>query len=76
MDYKELKELHKKAKRIITSDLDWEIKYNMIFSEEMSDKVSFDWNDPDMDYEDDVKAWMNGFDEYMRVQKIMAQQID
>ena len=56
--------------------MDWDIKYNMIFSEEMAHKIIFDWNDPDMDYEDDVKAWMNGFDEYMRVQKIMAQQID
>ena len=76
MDYKELKELHKKAKKIITSDLEWKEKYNLIFSEDMSDKVKFDWYDPDMDYEDDVMAWMNGFDEYMRVQKIIAQQID
>lgn len=76
MTYKELKELHKRAKRIIESDLEWDIKYNMIFSEDMSQKVDFDWFDPDMDYEDDVRAWMNGFDEHMRIQKIMAQQID
>ena len=76
MTYKELKELHKRAKRIIESDLEWEIKYNMIFSEDMSQKVDFDWFDPDMDYEDDVRVWMNGFDEHMRIQKIMAQQID
>lgn len=76
MDYKELKELHKKAKRIIASDLDWEVKYDMIFSEDISHKVKFDWYDPDMDYEDDVRAWMDGFNKYMTVQKIIAQQID
>ncbi len=76
MDYKELKDLHKRAKKIIASGLDWEEKYNLIFSDEISSKVKFDWNDPDMDYEDDVKAWMIGFDEHMRVQKIFAQQLD
>jgi ATP:corrinoid adenosyltransferase len=73
MDYKELKELHKKAKKIVESDLDWDVKYRMIFSDEICRKVSFDWFDPDMDYEDDVRAWMSGFDEHMRVQKIIAQ---
>jgi hypothetical protein len=76
MTYKELKDLHKKAKRIIESDLEWDIKYNMIFSEDMSQKVDFDWVDPDIDYEDDVRAWMSGFDEHMRIQKIIAQQIE
>ena len=51
MDYKELKELHKRAKRIIASDLDWDVKYDMIFSEDMSHKVDFEWYDPDMDSE-------------------------
>ena len=76
MDYKELKDLHKIAKQIITSDLDWEVKYDMIFSKDMSLMVNFSWNDPDMDYEDDVKAWMNGFDEHIGVQKIIAQQLN
>jgi hypothetical protein len=76
MNYKELKDLHKRAKKIIASDLDWEIKYNMIFSEDISDKVKFDWTDPDMDYEDDVRAWMDGFDKHMHIEKIIAQQID
>jgi ATP:corrinoid adenosyltransferase len=76
MDYKELKELYKRAKRIIASDLDWETKYNLIFSDDMSMKVKFDWFDPDMDYQDDVMAWIDGFDRHMRVEKIIAQQID
>jgi hypothetical protein len=75
MDYKELKELYKQAKRIIASDLDWDQKYNLIFSDDMSMKVKFDWCDPDMDYEDDVMAWMGGFDEHIRIQKIIEQQI-
>ena len=65
MNYKELKELHKRAKRIIASDLDWDKKYDLIFSEDMSHKVEFDWCDPDMDYEDDVMAYMNAFDDCM-----------
>lgn len=76
MDYLELKELHKRAKRIIASDLEWDEKYNLIFSVDMSCRVSFDWMDPDMDYQDDVIAWMDGFDRHMRVQKIITQQID
>ena len=76
MNYKELKELHKRAKRIIASDLNWEQKYDLIFSDDMSMKVKFDWCDPDMDYEDDVMAWMDGFNRHMRVEKIIAQQID
>lgn len=65
MNYKELKDIHKKAKKIVSSNLSWEEKYNMIFSEEISHKTDFYWDDPDMDYEDDVMAYMNAFDNHM-----------
>lgn len=65
MNYKELKDIHKKAKKIVSSNLTWEEKYNIIFSEEISYKTDFDWVDPDMDYEDDVMGYMNAFDDCM-----------
>ena len=48
----------------------------MIFSKEVSRNFSFDWCDPDMDYEDDVYAYMQGFDKYMDREKIIHLQID
>lgn len=65
MNYKELKDIHKKAKKIVSSNLSWEEKYNMIFSEEISYKTDFYWVDPDMDYEDDVMAYMDAFDNHI-----------
>jgi hypothetical protein len=74
--YLEIKSIYERAQRIVASDLEWDKKYDMIFSEEVSRKVSFDWNDPDCGYEDDVRAFMEGFDRYMRDSKIVYEQID
>jgi hypothetical protein len=76
MTYEELKKLNKRAHRILDCELDWMEKYDMIFSDDMSGKVRFDYYDPDMDYEDDVRAWVDGFDAYMKIQKIIKEQID
>lgn len=76
MSYEEKKKIYERAKRIVASDLDWSDKYDMIFSEEISRKVNFDWLDPDCDYEDDVRAFMIGFDAYMIKQEIIFNQID
>lgn len=73
--YYSLRVIYENAKNIIDSDLCWGDKYNMIFSEEISDKVSFEWLDPDMDYEDDVLAFMDGFDTFMEKQKIIFEQV-
>lgn len=67
--------VYETAKNIVNSDLCWGDKYHMIFSEEISDKVSFEWVDLDMDYEDDVLAFMNGFDIFMEKQKIIFEQV-
>lgn len=76
MNYEEKLNIYEKAKRIVASDLEWKEKYDMIFSEEISQKVKFDWCDPDCDYDDDVLAFMQGFDEYMQKQEIIKNQID
>jgi radical SAM superfamily enzyme YgiQ (UPF0313 family) len=70
--------IHERAKRIVSSDLSWKDKYNMIFSDDVSGKVIhlFDYYDPDSDYDDDVIAFMNGFDEYMIKHNIIITQID
>ena len=76
MNYQEKVELHERAKRIVASSLSWKEKYDMIFSSDVSDKVDFDWYDPDMDYEDDVRAFMVGFQEYMVKQSIIEREIN
>lgn len=76
MKYIELVELNERAHRIVNSDLDWEQKYDMIFSEDMSRKVHLDYYDPDTSYEEDVCAWVDAFDSYMETQKIIHEQID
>jgi hypothetical protein len=76
MKYEEKKEIYERAKRIIASDLEWDEKYDMIFSEEISRKFKLNYYDPDCGYEDDVMAFMNALDEYMRKQDIIKNQID
>ena len=76
MDYQEKVKIHERAKRIVASNLDWDKKYDMIFSAEVSYNFHFDYCDPDCGYEDDVLAFMKGLDNYMREQKIISQQID
>jgi len=73
MDYKEKKEIYKRAKKIYESnDLDWDQKYHLIFSDEISMKTKFEWYDPDMDYDDDVIAYMEAFKDHMKDAKIIA----
>lgn len=74
--YLEIKPIYERAQRIVDSDLSWEKKYDMIFSEDISRKVSFDWYDPDCGYEEDVRGFMEGFDRYMKDLKIIHEQID
>jgi len=58
--------IYHKAKKIHEAeDLDEREKYDLIFSEEISAKVSFDYYDPDTSYEEDVSAFMSGFKEYV-----------
>lgn len=59
-------EIYFKAKEIYESDMTWEQKYDLIFSEEISSQVYFDYYDPDCGYEDDVIAFMGAFKEYIQ----------
>lgn len=66
----ELLELHMKAKEFVESDLSWEAKYDLIFSETLSKRVfqiarGFDYYDPDSSYKDDVMAFYNAFTRYV-----------
>ena len=55
--------LIKIAEKIVYSDAPWEIKYEFIFSEEISIAANklfrLDYYDPDTSYEEDVLAWFN-----------------
>jgi hypothetical protein len=68
-NYKEMIKI--KAKRIFESDLDWDKKYDLIFSDDISKRVYhlFDWYDPDTSYEEDVTYFMRAFEEYIDEQK-------
>lgn len=76
MNYEEKIKIYERAKRIIASDLEWEEKYDMIFSEEISRKFSLGYYDPYTSCEEDIMAFMNALDEYMKKQEIIAKQID
>lgn len=65
-----LHDLHARATDIFNdSSLDWEQKYDQIFSDEVSVKVfnliRLDYCDPDTTYQEDVEAFMRAFDQAM-----------
>lgn len=66
-----IKDLHAKANRIYNSELSWEDKYDLIFSENISMQVfaeiDLNYYDPDMDYEDDVRAFMKALNEKVEI---------
>jgi hypothetical protein len=76
MKYKKLLKIHQKAKRIVDSDLEWDDKFDKIFSRKIARKVKFEWYDPDTSYQEDVEAFMREFDEYMKKQEIISKQIN
>lgn len=75
LTYVEKVAIYERAKKIAACDLSWKEKYDMIFSKEISQKLDFDYYDPDSDYDDDVLAFMNAFHEYMTKQEIIKNQI-
>lgn len=75
MNYQEKEKIYQRAKKIVASDLEWEDKYDMIFSDEVSKKVRFDYYNPDTSYQEDVEAFVYGFEEYMEKERIIFNQI-
>lgn len=71
-NYLELVKINNKVQRLVNEeDVDWELKYDSIFSPNVSRKVfalmkelnvSFDYYDPDTSYEEDVKAFSDALD--------------
>lgn len=67
--YKELLNLNSKIQRLMNEDekvINWELKYDLIFSEKFSRKVfslikelgtSLEYYDPDSSYEEDLRAF-------------------
>ena len=59
------------AVTIRNSSADWETKYDLIFSNEISGairqtNITFDWYDPDMGYDDDVIAYVEALEKKAR----------
>lgn len=57
---------------IVSGDLSWQRKFDFIFSDKISERLDeifneinfrFSWVNPDMDYEDDVRAYSNALAE-------------
>lgn len=80
--YQELASLNEKVQKLVTQDdVDWELKFDLIFSPEVSRRifqlfselnVSFDYYDPDTSYEEDVQALANALEEKMQELKKVA----
>ena len=71
MQLNELKKLNKKCHMIADSDLYWNEKYDMIFSDDVMQHIKFKWFDPDCSEEDDVRAFLLAFDEHIiKINKI------
>lgn len=74
-NYQELINLNDKVQKLVMQeDVDWEMKFDLVFSQEVSRRVfnlldalnvSFDYYDPDTSYEEDVLAFSNAFNEKM-----------
>lgn len=79
---KDLVRLNTKVQKIVdTKNVDWQVKYDLIFSKNISTKIfqlfkevniSFDYYDPDTTYEEDIKAFSSAFKEKIEdVEKIL-----
>jgi hypothetical protein len=56
-------------------DVSWEAKYDLVFSPLVSGKIrelsvllglSVEWTDPDLDYEDDLRAYCRGCEDLLK----------
>ncbi len=65
------------AIQVAESKADWEVKYNVIFSEDVSKRLlelsDFDWCDPDGSYEADVTAFIEALGDHLaEIRKIAS----
>lgn len=65
----ELRDLQIQVNEIFNSEVSWEVKYDLIFSDQISRRVftliKLDYYDPDTSYQEDVTAFVNAFNEKM-----------
>lgn len=70
--YQELLIINNKIQKLIDENVSWEIKYDLVFCENVSRRVftllkelnvSFDYYDPDTSYEEDLMAFANALKE-------------
>ena len=77
MTYPDKLKIYERAVKIVNSSLDWKLKYDMIFCDEISMNFELDYYDRrHMDYEDDITAFMRALGEHMKVLKIINDEID
>lgn len=67
-----LKKLNLIVNNIMEASFSWDEKFDLIFSDKVSGKVSkiyhFSYYDPDTSYEEDVRAYVDAFnEEYKRL---------
>ena len=66
----EFKYLYAHARRIVQLELDWEVKYDLIFCKAVSSRifkiVNLDYYDPDTSEEEDVRAFMSACEQKMQ----------
>lgn len=66
----ELRDLHAQVNEVYESNLSWETKYDLIFSERLSRRIfgliRLDYCDPDTSYEEDVKAFVEALNDRLR----------
>ena len=75
LSFEETIEIYEKAKKIVASDLTWSEKFDLIFSDEISNKFDFERTWSDYDYEDDIRTYMQDFDKYIEKCKMIKEQI-
>lgn len=67
----ELRELHAQVNEIFDSELPWETKYDLIFSERVSrcifELIHIDYCDPDTSYQEDVTAFVDALNKKMGI---------
>lgn len=76
--------LYRIADAVFESDISWETKYDLIFSQELSVPMTelgnLDWYDLDSSYQDDVRAFMSAAryraEEYKKVIDSYAAKLD
>lgn len=65
-----LQDLLNLTNKIFKSDISWEAKFDLIFSDNISravfDLISLDYYDPDTTYEEDVSAFVHAFRDYVK----------